>query len=149
MSTTPTPLTFNDWWMMLSKVPYMTTEGAACRAWHHSAHEQSKEILALQIEVGKLKCEIEERDWELAEEMARRLDRTQRGNTKLIEALMDMVNQHFTEGHSGGLTHSFMSCDEGAIEVLIEAGFAEEVAMGNYVLFWDKLEERKRDEQKA
>ena len=85
----------------------------------------------------------------LAEEMARRLDRTQRGNTKLIEAMMGMVNQHFTEGHSGGLTHSFMSCDEGAIEVLIEAGFAEEVVMGNYVLFWDKLEERKRDEQKT
>ena len=85
----------------------------------------------------------------LAEEMARRLDRTQRGNTKLIEALMGMVNQNFTKGHSGGLAPSFMSCDEGAIEVLIEAGFAEQVEMGNYVLFWDKLEERKRDEQKT
>ena len=149
MSTTPTPMTFHHWWMMLSKVPYMTKEEVACRAWRHSAHEQSKEILALQIEVGKLKCEIEERDWELAEEMARRLDRTQRGNTKLIEALMGMVNQNFTKGHSGGLAPSFMSCDEGAIEVLIEAGFAEQVEMGNYALFWDKLEERKRDEQKA
>lgn len=120
MSTTPTPLTFHHWWMNLSKVAYMTKEEVAYMAWNHSAHEQGKVHRALK-----------------------------RGNTKLIEALMDMVNQHFTEGHSGGLTHSFMSCDEGAIEVLIEAGLAEEVVMGNYVLFWDKLEERKRDEQKV
>jgi hypothetical protein len=48
-----------------------------------------------------------------------------------------------------GRPQKFMPCDEGAIEVLIDAGFAEEVIMGNYVLFWDKLEERKMDEQKV
>lgn len=83
----------------------------------------------------------------LAEEMARRLERTQRGNTKLIEALMDMVNQSFMGEDT--LAHSHMSCEEGAIEVLIEAGFATEVDRNRYTLNWDKLEERKRDEQKV
>ncbi len=65
------------------------------------------------------------------------------GNTVLIEVLMDMVNQFFHEGKGGFLHHSFMTSEEGAIETLIEAGFAEEVGPNSYRLFWDKLELRK------
>jgi hypothetical protein len=64
-----------------------------------------------------------------------------RGNTILLEALMDMVNQFFYTGQDGTLRHSFMSCEEGAIATLIDAGFAKEVD-GGYLLLWDKLAER-------
>jgi len=67
------------------------------------------------------------------------------GNTLLISALMDMVNQFFyTDIYTdkdGILTHSFMSAEEGAIEVLIDAGMAEEVDKG-YKLLWDKINAR-------
>lgn len=69
-----------------------------------------------------------------------------RGNTSLLSALMSMVNQFFYERDEGDpvgtvLTHSYMSAEEEAIEVLLDAGMAEEVARG-YVLSWDKLAER-------
>lgn len=66
------------------------------------------------------------------------------GNTALIEALMNMANQFFHESADGKyLHHSFMSAEEGAIEALEDAGFAEEVEPEVYRLLWDKLEERK------
>lgn len=68
-----------------------------------------------------------------------------RGNTRLIEALMDMVNQFFFE-EDGVLSHSHMSAEEGSIEVLMAAGFAEEVDRGSYRLRWDKLKERQDNE---
>lgn len=64
-----------------------------------------------------------------------------RGNAKLIEALMDMVNQFFYTKDNGLLQHSFMSAEEGAIATLVNAGFAEETDHG-YRLLWDKLVER-------
>ena len=69
-----------------------------------------------------------------------------RGNTLLIESLMDMVNQFFFERSDGTLWHSFMSAEENAIETLINAGFAEELEGSTYRLLWDKLEQRKQDE---
>lgn len=71
-------------------------------------------------------------------------DALYRGNTLLIEALMDMVGQRFYE-RDGVYSHSFMSSDEQAIEVLMQAGYAEEVEPGKngYRLLWDKVEARK------
>lgn len=77
------------------------------------------------------------------------------GNTKLLEALMDMVNQFFYSKNEDGkddedgpiLNHSFMSAEECAIGVLLEAGMAEEVPGMGYRLLWDKLEARKPKRQ--
>lgn len=100
-------------------------------------------------EHDKAGCRIGGRlDWvEAAEDRATKL---RRGNTILLEALMDMVNQFFYEkdlGDWGGtvLTHTFMSAEEHAIAALVEAGMASEVSSG-YVLLWDKLAARKRDD---
>lgn len=66
-----------------------------------------------------------------------------RGNTQLLESLMWMVDQFFySKIDSDVLNHSFMSAEEGAIQTLLDAGFAEE-AEGGYRLLWEKLEERK------
>lgn len=78
------------------------------------------------------------------------IDRLRAGNTKLIEALMDMVNQFFrrpkTADPVGGewLCHRFTSAEEGAISILIEAEMAEEVEGKGYRLLWDKLDELKK-----
>lgn len=69
-----------------------------------------------------------------------------RGNTLLIECLMDMVNQFFCWRSDDTFSHSFMSAEENAIETLINAGFAEELEGSTYRLLWDKLEQRKQDE---
>ena len=69
-----------------------------------------------------------------------------RGNTLLIECLMDMVNQFFCRRPDDTLSHSFMSAEENAIETLINAGFAEDLEGCTYRLLWDKLEERKQEE---
>ena len=64
------------------------------------------------------------------------------GNTLLISALMGMVGQFFYgEDMEGPLTHAFMSAEEQAIEVLMQAGFATEKE-GAYYLDWDKLNKR-------
>jgi len=64
------------------------------------------------------------------------------GNTILISALMGMVGQFFYgEDMEGPLTHAFMSAEEQAIEVLMQAGFATEKE-GAYYLDWDKLNKR-------
>jgi hypothetical protein len=80
------------------------------------------------------------------------IQRYKRGNTALIEALMDMVNQFFASREINGeevLYHSFMSAEEEAISILLEAGFAERVFPDRegYRLLWDKLEARKNEEQ--
>lgn len=83
------------------------------------------------------------------------VDRLRAGNTKLLEALMDMVNQFFIGHGADGksdtdgeiLTHSFMSAEEQAIAVLIEAGMAEEISRSSYRLLWGKLEARKPKRQ--
>lgn len=69
-----------------------------------------------------------------------------RGNTVLIESLMGMVNQFFYETQDGEyLYHRFMSAEEGAIDTLIDSGFAEVVEGKGYKLLWDKLEQRKKE----
>ena len=69
------------------------------------------------------------------------------GNTKLLEALMGMVNQFFYhENDSDVLSHSFMSAEEYAIDTLIESGFAQDTDDG-YVLDYEKLDKRVRGEQ--
>lgn len=71
------------------------------------------------------------------------------GNTVLLEALMDMVNQFFISRGDGIVTHSFMSAEEGAIDALLDADMAEEVPGVGYRLLWDKLEERKTEQQEC
>jgi hypothetical protein len=69
------------------------------------------------------------------------------GNTALIEALMGMASQFFNEGEDESIMPNlFTSTEEGAIEALEDAGFAEEVEQGRYKLRWDKLAERKARE---
>ena len=69
-----------------------------------------------------------------------------RGNTRLIEALMDMVSEGFYARTDGTPRHRSMSAEETAIQTLINAGFAEELEGCTYRLLWDKLEERKQEE---
>lgn len=73
-----------------------------------------------------------------------------KGNTALISALMSMVGQFFYDNHGDEvLTHSYMSAEEEAIDVLLKAGFAEEVEGGGYRLLWEKLSEREASERVA
>jgi hypothetical protein len=62
------------------------------------------------------------------------------GNTRLLEALMDMCNQYL----GNPCNHGYMSVAEGALEVLEEAGMAEFHGDSHYKLLWEKLEERKK-----
>jgi len=66
-----------------------------------------------------------------------------RGNTRLIECLMDMVNQ-LSAQPDDMLSLRFRSV--GALQTLINAGFAEELEGCTYRLLWDKLEERIQSE---
>jgi hypothetical protein len=65
------------------------------------------------------------------------------GNTALLEALMDMVHQHFADTPDGFLQHGFISSDENAIDVLLRAQMAEHVSGKGYRLLWEELEARK------
>ena len=59
---------------------------------------------------------------------------------ELLEALMDMVSQHFYHIPNTDLvSHSFMSSDENAIEVLIKHGMAKEIRPNAYMLLWGDL----------
>jgi len=87
-----------------------------------------------------------ERIVELEDQLARLRD----GNTKLLDALMGMVDEFFVHhGASGApdedgeiLTHSYMNAEEQAIDTLIAAGMAEEALGGGYRLLWEKLKAR-------
>lgn len=58
---------------------------------------------------------------------------------ELMEALMDMVNQHCQDLRDPELVHDgALSSNEDAIFLLIERGFAEPRGKG-YRLLWDKL----------
>ncbi len=68
------------------------------------------------------------------------------GNTQLIGALMGMVHQYFHfNDKTGRFSHSFMSAEECAIEILQNAGFATEDENG-FILEYSKLEERQEEE---
>jgi hypothetical protein len=103
------------------------------------------------IEVTEQTADIEADPITSAEEMLAlkdRVGRLKRGNTELIDALMAMVGQFFYSDNNsmgGVLTHSHMSAEENAIEVLLAAGFAEKVD-GGYRLLWDKMQERRLKE---
>lgn len=96
--------------------------------------------------------------WELvrAERLQEEFDALRRGNTKLLNSLMDMVNQFFYHRGEDGkadedgpyLYHSFMSAEEYAIATLIKAGFAVETNKG-YILLWDKINERVEEEREV
>ena len=60
---------------------------------------------------------------------------------RVTGALMSMVNQFFMTEEDGTISHSFMSAEEEAIDVLLDLGLAEEVTPGKvfYRLRWDKL----------
>ena len=71
-----------------------------------------------------------------------------RGNTRLIEALMDYVNQTFAHDMNDEdlISHGFVAAEEQAIQTLVDAGFAEHVEgwSNSYRLNWGKLEARKK-----
>ncbi len=75
----------------------------------------------------------------------------QRGNTSLIEALMDMVAQHcINNGDQEHLIYSAggLSANEAALDLLEEAGYAkDDDGKGvRYHLLYEKLEARKQAE---
>jgi len=77
--------------------------------------------------------------------------RLRSGNTALIDSLMDMVCQHCPSvGEKDGLLYydAGLSSNESALLLLWSAGCAEEVK-GHYRLLWDKLEERKKHDEKG
>jgi hypothetical protein len=72
-----------------------------------------------------------------------------RGNTILLDALADMVNQHFFHANGGPevgefLTDNGLSANENAIAVLLDAGMARQIRDDRcwYVIDWDALKER-------
>jgi len=69
------------------------------------------------------------------------------GNTALLEALMDMCNQHCHQVNSDVLWHHFLSANENAFEILEEAGMATPTAGDGWTLNWDALEARKPKRQ--
>lgn len=99
------------------------------------------------IAAGPLEASVMSADEQIA--------RLRRDNTALLEALMDMVNQFFYHKNENDqsdedgefILHAFMSAEEEAIAVLIDAGMAEEVKGKGYRLLWDKLEARKPKQQ--
>lgn len=69
-----------------------------------------------------------------------RIERLFNGNTDLIDALMDMVNQHCS--CEGGVETMGLSANENALSVLEQAGFAKLIKGRVYRLNWKKLTER-------
>lgn len=70
-----------------------------------------------------------------------------RGNTKLIEVLMDMCAQYLGDIDDSSIcTHLFMSAGENVFDVLCEAGMAEGIDGATFKLKWDVLEKRKENE---
>jgi len=63
-----------------------------------------------------------------------RIERLFNGNTDLIDALMDMVNQHCS--CAGGVETMGLSANENALEVLEQAGFAQPIKGRVYRLNW-------------
>ena len=60
---------------------------------------------------------------------------------RAIESLMEMVMQHCIETDKGVYYSSFMTVNESAIDVLVAAGFAEDLGDGvSCRLNWDKIE---------
>ncbi len=85
---------------------------------------------------------------ELYKEILESDRRLRRGNTALIEALMDMVSQHCPSvGEREDLLYytAGLSANESALFLLEEAGVAEDVG-GHYRLHWEVLEARKKTE---
>lgn len=81
--------------------------------------------------------------------------RLKRGNTALIEALMDMCGQHCSSQNYGKenefteqiVSHDFLSSNERALALLNEAGYADTEDHINYLLRYDKLQKRIEGEQ--
>lgn len=93
-------------------------------------------------EVDRLRHDIE-RHVEIACELATECERLRaelaeckREKNEALEALSDMVLQFFTESSDDRslLSHSFMSAEEHAINVLLKYGRAEEVRRNRYRL---------------
>lgn len=79
-----------------------------------------------------------------AADLIETIHRLRNGNTALLEALMDMVNQFFCRRNEDDFIYpGFVSAEEAAIAVLVEAGMAEEVNGMGYRLLWGNLEARK------
>jgi len=105
----------------------------------HGSARDSLERFASRVKADALEAQAKE-----IEALKQQAQALRNGNTLLISALMDMVGQFFyskDDTADGPLTHAFMSAEEQAIEVLMQAGFATEKE-GAYYLDWDKLNKR-------
>ena len=71
-------------------------------------------------------------------------DELKRGNTTLIDALMDMTNQHCHHNESDTLDDGGLSSNELALEVLEEVGMAKHLQGRSWILLWDELKKRRQ-----
>ena len=69
-----------------------------------------------------------------------------RGNTVLLETLMNMADQYLSHIEGEICRHGFMSAGENALMILEEAGMAKSLddTGYEYELLWDNLNERKK-----
>lgn len=75
-----------------------------------------------------------------------RVANLRRGNTVLIEAVMKLVSEYLFVTKGGMLIPSFISADDFALDVLVDAGYASINKSHNaFELHWDLLEERKKE----
>jgi hypothetical protein len=62
---------------------------------------------------------------------------------ELISALMDMVCQHGDPDKRGRVHDMALSANEGALNLLEEAGFAKYMGKNGWKLDWTKLQKRR------
>lgn len=84
-----------------------------------------------------------EQVYELLLKTQQERDSFRAGNTALLEALMDMCNQHCHQVNTDVLWHHFPSANEDALELLEEAGMATPTQGDGWILNWDALDARK------
>ena len=72
------------------------------------------------------------------------------GNTRLIDSLMDMCNQHCAAGSKENvLDAGHLSSNEDALSLLEDAGMAETEDGYNYTMHWDKINKRMAEVKRA
>jgi len=79
-------------------------------------------------------------------QMKKDIEALRRGNTALLEALMDMCDQYLSDLDGDVCHHGFMSAGEQALALLEKAGMASTSDGVTYELQYSALEKRKESE---
>lgn len=93
---------------------------------------------------------IVDRDYGLAQDLNGHLIqyadflKLKRGNTAILEALMDMCDQYLSDIDGDVCHHGYTSAGEQALKLLTDAGLAITEDDVTYTLSYEALEERKR-----